>query len=156
MSNVDRFRQIVREIVLDEIKKMNETSGTGGVAGYDTPNAFSKDGKVHAPKLPDGWTVESDVEDKLKEELKESFYFRDSHLSSPQKIGLAIKEARLNLGRAERLVNRAMTLQQESNSPLDEEATATIKNVGLQLRRLNERASQLMIILNNVQNGEAK
>ena len=46
MSN--RLKEIIRGIVkeIQDEKELEEMTGTGGVAGYDTPNAFSKPGST--------------------------------------------------------------------------------------------------------------
>ena len=46
MSN--RLKEIIRGIVkeIQDEKELEEMTGTGAVAGYDTPNAFSKPGKT--------------------------------------------------------------------------------------------------------------
>ena len=43
-----RLKEIIRGIVkeIQSEKELEEMTGTGAVAGYDTPNAFSKPGQT--------------------------------------------------------------------------------------------------------------
>lgn len=146
--------------IVDEI---NETSSTGGVAGYMTPNAFtgqkgvSKKQKQIANQL--GYELvdksysknsegnpEDLGEDKELNEGLDSYYFKDDELTNESKLGLAIRQMRNSLQEVEKLMQKSIKLKTENNvdtSKLGKRAYASLK-------RINEKTIRLMIALNDL------
>lgn len=106
----DKLAEMIDAMVREAIDEMelDETSTTGGVAGYLTPYAFKKTKKSVAQTS--GYKLHPDNDDDENEALNES---RD--LTSAQKIGHAISEINKQINMIERVVNESVRLKNESN-----------------------------------------
>lgn len=124
MTNEEQLRQIIREI-LDE--ELNEMTTTGNVAGYNVPMAFTGNvpknvarKKAIAQQL--GWKLTKrgakDIgrgADNLQEGRDPYWdYKADESTSSHQKIAKAISELNKNILQVERVLKMNSRLQKES------------------------------------------
>lgn len=140
---------------------IKETSATGGVAGYETPGAFTGQKGISKKQRSIANQLGYELVDKsyaikdqgdtgdLNETLKEgfdSFYFKDENLTNEQKLGLAIRSIRTNLMEVEKVVNKAIKLKTENNINTD----ALGKRAYSSLRRINEKVIRLMVALNGL------
>lgn len=153
---------ILREIV-EEV--LDEMTGTGAVAGYQTPFAFQGKGdsvrkrKIAADSMPGGKVV-GEVEssdDKSEEELlirrqleeARSRYlnYRDcSEMKTHAKISYGIKEAHSMLREVEFLVGLCERLKLESgvsNDRLWKRTAQDVKNIHTRLKEIARRVSRL-------------
>ena len=137
--------------------KLKETSATGGVAGYETPMAFtgkkgvSKKQKSIANQL--GYELvdksyavkeQGDVQD-LREGM-DALYFKDDSLTSEQKLGLAMRHVRNSLQEVEKIVSRTIKMKNEDNI----DSTKVGKRTYSALRRINEKVIRLMVAMNDL------
>ena len=127
MSVEHRLRQIIQEIIEEELQELDEMSTTGNVAGYNVPMAFSGNvpknlarKKAIAQQL--GWKLtkrgEKDLgrgADNLHEGGDPYYAYRaDESVSSRQKIAKAISELNRNILQVERVLKMNTRLQKES------------------------------------------
>ena len=102
MSN--RLKEIIRGIVkeIQDEKELEEMTGTGAVAGYDTPNAFSKPGQTgkknnRLAKVTGGEVVDDleEAKDWLKNDVpadsKKPLVIKPTAISSADAGGIADK-----------------------------------------------------------------
>lgn len=143
--------------------KMYETSATGGVAGYETPGAFtgkkgiSKKQRSIANQLGyelvdksyankgEGNPEDLTDENKLTEGM-DSFYFKDENLTAEQKLGLAMRQVRNSLYEVEKVVTRTIKMKNEENV----DSSKIGKRTFGALRRINEKVIRLMIALQDL------
>ena len=136
---------------------ITETSSTGGVAGYETPAAFtgqkgiSKKQKRIAQQL--GYELvdksyavkdQGDTGD-LKENI-DTLYLKNEKLTAEQKLGLSMRHVRNNLTEIENLVKKSIALKQENNIDTEKLGKRTYES----LKRINEKVVRLMVSLNDM------
>ena len=90
------FRKLVREIIEAEL---DETSTTGGIAGYSTPFAFTGNKKKNKEKQKktaevSGYTLVQSVNELDEAVSRYNNFKNDQEKTSRQKIGLSIREAK--------------------------------------------------------------
>jgi len=127
MSNHDRLRELIQEIIQEELQNLKEMTTTGDVAGYNVPMAFTGNvpknvarKKAIAQQL--GWKLTKRGEKELgrgADNLHEAgdpyyAYRADESTSSRQKIAKAISELNKNILQVERVLKMNSRLQQES------------------------------------------
>lgn len=130
MTNEEKLRAIIREILEDELKEM---STTGNVAGYNIPMAFQGNNPKNKARkkgiatqlgmqlTPRGQKDMDRPADKL-ETLKEAkvryhAYKNDESATPHQKIAKAISEVNRNLEEVDRVIKMNTRLQKESGIP---------------------------------------
>jgi hypothetical protein len=159
-SRRNKLNTILREII-DEV--LDEMTGTGAVAGYQTPNAFqggsgdaSRKKKIAARSMPGGKVVgESDEsDDKPEEELLvrrslgeargRYLNYRDSDvMKTHAKVSYGIKEAHSMLREVEFLVGLCERLKTESGTSNDQLWKRTAVDVSKIHQRLKEIARRV-------------
>jgi len=159
LSELNKFikTEVQNALKEKEIESIDEESNTSGVAGYETPAAFtgkkgvSKKQKQIANQL--GYKMvdneyavkdQGDVQD-LKEGL-DSYYAKDDSLTNEQKLGLSIRTIRNTLMEVEKLVQKSIKLKTENNIDTDKMG----KRIYSALRRINEKTVRLMVALNDL------
>jgi len=137
---------------------IDETSSTGGVAGYETPFAFTgKKGISDKQKriatqlgyelIDKSYTTKNqenseNLKDKLNESLN-SYYFKDENLTAEQKLGLAVRYIKDSLNEIEKITKKTIQLKQENNI----DSNKVGKRILSSLKRINEKVIRLMISL---------
>lgn len=127
MTNEEKIRNIIREMIQ---KELEEISTTGGVAGYNIPMAFQGNNPKNKARkkgiatqlgmqlTPRGQKDLDRPADKM-ENLSEARvryheYKKDESASPTQKIARAISEVNKNIQEMERVLRMNTRLQQES------------------------------------------
>jgi hypothetical protein len=108
-----KIREILSEIEKEEEEKLKkEVTVTGDVAGYDTPRAFSKDGKHKDDyvKRMAGLTGYSAVNENRFHKLR-----LDQTLTPNQKIGLGIREIRKKIDEIEKFMEWYGKIKKENS-----------------------------------------
>ena len=143
-------KKLIKELV-DEV--LDEMSTTGGVAGYQTPNAFQGPGdasrkkKLTARSIPGGKVVgdldeDAEVMEVIRKTLGESRYhnFRNSDLmKNHAKISYGIREAKKALREVDYLMSICNRLKTESGvdqSQLWKRSKIDLKEIHRQLKEL--------------------
>lgn len=134
--------------VLQTWNNVNETSSTGGAEGYLTPNAFSSSGKIskkqkQTAELLGYELVNRDHYKEHKNNVNESFYFKEEDLSPQQKMNLAVRQIRNNLYEVEKLISKTIKLKNETEIGSETYGKRTFSA----LRRINEKVIKLMVSL---------
>lgn len=139
-------------IILKE-KHVDEESNSAGVAGYETPNAFTgKPDEISKKQKRIAQQLGYELVDKsytTKDGITESmdaFYFKDENLTSEQKLGLAVRQIRNNLQEVEELVKKSIKFKNENDVSIDGMGKRTYSA----LKRINEKTVKLMILLNGM------
>ena len=133
--------------VVDE--DLEEASTTGGVAGYQTPNAFSK--KIYNKrKKKTKWASVSEAMDKKYESLIESyskFSMGNTSKSSPSKtVNETIRQVSKRLQEIETLINYTGRLKKESGMTRAEYGKSTftaLNKISERLLKISERIRSL-------------
>lgn len=96
-----KIKEIVAEIKEEEENLKKENTVTGDIAGYDTPKAFSKDGKHNSDwvKRMASLTGYTSLQENRLHKLR-----LDQTLTPNQKIGLGIRETRRKLDEIEKFL----------------------------------------------------
>ena len=131
MSN--RLKEIIRGIVkeIQDEKELEEMTGTGAVAGYDTPNAFSKPGQTgkknnRLAKVTGGEVVDDleEAKDWLKNDVpadsKKPLAIKPTAISSADAGGIADKSGMIlakDDDGASLNENRWLAIKNEEGSP---------------------------------------
>jgi hypothetical protein len=108
-----KIREILSEIEKEEEEKLKkEITVTGDIAGYDTPRAFSKDGKHKDDyvKRMAGLTGYSAVNENRFHKLR-----LDQTLTPNQKIGLGIREIRKKIDEIEKFMEWYGKIKKENS-----------------------------------------
>ena len=134
MSNLDKLREIIRELIRKEI---SEASTTSNVAGYETPMAFSGGRKKDKKKKKDISTNSTGYN--VVKEGKYHDYRNDESLTPKQKIGRSMREVRDSLQHLERLVKMNVRLKNELNV----NSGSYWKNTHKALHKISERLVKL-------------
>ena len=97
----NKIKEVLSELREEEEELKKEVTTTGDVAGYDTPRAFSKDGKHTSDwvKRMAGLTGYSSINENRFQKLR-----LDQTLTPNQKIGLGIRETRRKLDEIEKFL----------------------------------------------------
>lgn len=123
----EQLKQIIQELVEEELTSLKEMSTTGNVAGYNTPLAFRGNVPKNTARMKRiaqqlGWKLTkrgaNDL-DKGADNLHEGgdpyyAYRADESSSSRQKIAKAISELNRNILQVERALKMNERLQKES------------------------------------------
>jgi len=134
MSNLDKLREIIRELIRKEI---SEASTTSNVAGYETPMAFSGGRKKDKKKKKDISTNSTGYN--VVKEGRYHDYRNDESLTPKQKIGRSMREVRDSLQHLERLVKMNVRLKNELNV----NSGSYWKNTHKALHKISERLVKL-------------
>ena len=132
-----------------EEEDLEEASTTGGVAGYQTPNAFSK--KIYNKrKKKTKWASVSEAMDKKYESLIESyskFSMGNTSKSSPSKtVNETIRQVSKRLQEIETLINYTGRLKKESGMTRAEYGKSTftaLNKISERLLKISERIRSL-------------
>mgnify|MGYP000209280870 CR=1 FL=1 len=133
------------EIELTE-DELDEMSTTGGVAGYQTPNAFARPG---AKKKKYKWSSVQEAMDKKYEKLIESYskFASGNPKSSPsQTVNGTIKEVAKKLQEIEQLVRYTSRLKNESGiagSTYKKSTHTALNKISERLLKISERVRSL-------------
>jgi len=150
--NIEELKKMVREIIKQEL---DETSTTGGVPGYLSAKAFSKDpkstsnaGTEESERLGFKKAKETHInfkeiwENKLLDTLNEvsyNEYKKYPGMTSKQKLNMAIKECNRALWEVEKYLKQNKKLKEEESLGLDE----YWKSTGRTLVKMNERLRRI-------------
>ena len=134
MSKMDKLKEIIRELIRNELE---EATTTGDIAGYDTPNAFTG-GPGKGKKKKKEISTNSTGYNVVKEG-KYHDYRNDETLSPKQKIGRSMREVRDGLQNLERLVKMNVRLKNELNV----NSGSYWKNTHKALNKISERLVKL-------------
>ena len=155
MSISTKLWEIIAEIISDEIvceqcgavhegECVTETSTTGNVAGYETPNAFS--GDKASDKKKERQNATSSTGYSIVQELYNQNYSafkKDDSKNSRQKVNGAIKEINRKLFEIERIIGRAAKLKTEDGVSSDNYWKSTKPRMGKIAERLMKVSNKL-------------
>ena len=124
MTNEEKLRAIIREVLQEELDEMTTT---GDVAGYNIPMAFQGNNPKNKARkkgiatqlgmqlTPRGQQDMNRPADKLDEgKIRYHEYKKDESATPTQKIAKAISEVKRNLQEMERVIRMNTRLQKES------------------------------------------
>ena len=124
MTNEEKLKEIVRQIIEEEL---NEMTTTGNVAGYNIPMAFQGNNQKNKARkkgiatqlgmqlTPRGKQDMERPADKLNEgKMRYHEYKKDESASPTKKIAKAISEVNKNLEEVDRILRMNSRLQHES------------------------------------------
>jgi len=134
MSNLDKIKEIIRELIKQEL---DEATTSGATPGYQTPNAFSDGSKKSKKKRNERATNSTDYT--VVKEGKYHDYRNDDSLSPKQKIGRSMREVRDSLSNLENLVKMNVRLKNELNV----DSQSYWKNTHKALNKISERLVKL-------------
>ena len=134
MSEMDKFREIIRELIK---KKIGEATTTGNIAGYETPMAFTG-GKGKGKKKKREIATNSTGYNIVKEG-KYHDYRNDDTLTSKQKIGRSMREVRDKLNELDALVKMNVRLKNE----IGVDSTSYWKRTHGAMKKISERLVKL-------------
>ena len=134
MSRLDKLKEIIRELIKNELE---EASVTGNVAGYETPMAFSGGRKKDKKKKKDISTNSTGYD--VVKEGRYHDYRNDESLNPKQKIGRSMREVRDSLQQLEGLVKMNVKLKNE----LKVNSQSYWKNTHKALNKISERLVKL-------------
>lgn len=167
------LKNMIREI----LKELDEESTSAGVAGYNTPKAFSKDpnsksngGTEEAERL--GFTKAKETHINFKEvwetkilnainEVSYNEYKKYPGMTSKQKLNMAIKECNRALWEVERYLKQNKKLKEEEQIGLEEywkSTSQTLLKMNERVRRIQKEIKKfgLKEIQTSIQENEAK
>ena len=134
MSKMDKLKEIIRELIRNELK---EATTTGNIDGYETPNAFT--GGVGKGKKKDGHEDPEVAGYKKVNEGKYHQYRNDESLTPKQKIGRSMREVRNALTELNKLIDMNVRLKNELNV----DSGSYWKNTHKALHKISERLVKL-------------
>ena len=134
MSKMDKLKEIIRELIRNELE---EATTTGDIAGYDTPNAFTG-GPGKGKKKKKEISTNSTGYNVVKEG-KYHDYRNDESMTPKQKIGRSMREVRDGLNNLEKLVKMNVRLKNELNV----NSGSYWKNTHKALHKISERLVKL-------------
>ena len=138
MSTRDKLKEIIRELIKQELKEVSVTGGIdGGEGPPKTPFAFGKNRKKDKKK-EDEISTNSTGYSKVNEG-KYHDYRNDDTLSPKQKIGSSMREVRDGLNHLEKLVKMNVRLKNE----LKVNSDSYWKNTHKALHKISERLVKL-------------
>ena len=142
--NLSKLKETIRQIVKElQEEDLDEISTTGGVAGYNTPNAFTK---------TDGTDVDAETDDDYIKRINKSTGYtkvnenryhelRKSEGTPNQKIGVGIRELRKQLSEIEKFVSWYGNIKTENEMGYSDYWKRTQKH----LSKISERLSKLSL-----------
>jgi hypothetical protein len=134
MSTRDKLKEIIRELIRQELKEVSVTGGIdGGEGPPKTPHAFGK-----KKKKEDEISTNSTGYKKVNEG-KYHDYRNDESLTPKQKIGRSMREVRDGLNGLEKLVKMNVKLKNELNV----NSQSYWKNTHKALHKISERLVKL-------------
>ena len=134
MSKIDKLKEIIRELIRNELEEASTSSAT---PGYQTPMAFSGGRKKDKKKKKDISTNSTGYD--VVREGKYHDYRNDESLSPKQKIGRSMREIRDSLNELNRLVKMNVRLKNELNV----DSRSYWKNTHKALNKISERLVKL-------------
>ena len=134
MSKMDKLKEIIRELIRNELK---EATTTGNIDGYETQNAFT--GGVGKGKKKKKEISTNATGYNVVREGKYHDYRNDDTLSPKQKIGRSMREVRDGLNNLEKLVKMNVRLKNELNV----NSGSYWKNTHKALHKISERLVKL-------------
>ena len=138
MSTRDKLKEIIKELIRQELKEVSVTGGIdGGEGPPKTPYAFGKNRKKDKKK-EDEISTNSTGYSKVNEG-KYHDYRNDESLTPKQKIGRSMREVRDGLNHLERLVKMNVRLKNE----LKVNSDSYWKNTHKALHKISERLVKL-------------
>ena len=134
MSKIDKLKEIIRELIRNELEEASTSSAT---PGYQTPMAFSGGRKKDKKKKKDISTNSTGYD--VVREGKYHDYRNDESLSPKQKIGRSMREIRDSLNELNKLVKMNVRLKNE----LKVDSRSYWKNTHKALNKISERLVKL-------------
>ena len=134
MSKIDKLKEIIRELIRNELEEASTSSAT---PGYQTPMAFSG-GRKKDKKKKKKISTNSTGYDVVREG-KYHDYRNDESLSPKQKIGRSMREIRDSLNELNKLVKMNVRLKNE----LKVDSRSYWKNTHKALNKISERLVKL-------------
>ena len=113
----------LNNLIESKLKELEEENSTGGGEAFDTPNAFSKDGKEDEnnnaetsgyKKVKNESKFLKLAKEILLSEVSYKAYKKDESFTSKQKVNRAIREINSKLYKIESVVNQNIKLKSES------------------------------------------
>ena len=149
MSSESKLRDIIRELIRNELEEATSNASAGNVS-YKTPFGFAGKNKKGKKKKKAGYdgghenpTISTDNfhanDPKLRKEGKYHDYRNDDTLTAKQKIGSSMREVRDSLSHLEGLVKMNVKLKNELNV----DSRDYWKNTHKALHRISERLVKL-------------
>ena len=138
MSIRDKLKEIIKELIRQELKEVSVTGGIdGGEGPPKTPYAFGKNRKKDKKKEDEVSTNSTGY--KKVNEGRYHDYRNDDTLSPKQKIGRSMREIRDSLNELNRLVKMNVRLKNE----LKVDSRSYWKNTHKALNKISERLVKL-------------
>ena len=138
MSTRDKLKEIIKELIRQELKEVSVTGGIdGGEGPPKTPYAFGKNRKKDKKKEDEVSTNSTGY--KKVNEGKYHDYRNDDTMTPTQIIGRSMREVRDGLNHLERLVKMNVRLKNELNVNSD----SYWKNTHKALHKISERLVKL-------------
>ena len=138
MSIRDKLKEIIKELIRQELKEVSVTGGIdGGEGPPKTPYAFCKNRKKDKKKEDEVSTNSTGY--KKVNEGKYHDYRNDDTMSPKQKIGRSMREVRDGLNHLEKLVKMNVRLKNE----LKVNSNSYWKNTHKALHKISERLVKL-------------
>ena len=138
MSIRDKLKEIIKELIRQELKEVSVTGGIdGGEGPPKTPYAFGKNRKKDKKKEDEVSTNSTGY--KKVNEGKYHDYRNDDTMTAKQKIGRSMREVRDGLNHLERLVKMNVRLKNE----LKVNSDSYWKNTHKALHKISERLVKL-------------
>ena len=134
MSKMDKLKEIIRELIKNEL---DEVSTSGATPGYNTPNAFT--GGVGKGKKKKREISTNSTGYNVVREGRYHDYRNDESLTPKQKIGHSMREVRDSLQHLEGLVKMNVKLKNE----LKVNSQSYWKNTHKALNKISERLVKL-------------
>jgi len=136
------------KIIEDKLKELEEENSTGAGESFDTPNAFSKDGKEDEndnaetagyKKVKTESKFMKLAKQTLMSEVSYKDYKKDESATSKQKVNRAIREINSKLYKIESVVNQNIKLKSESGV----DSTKYWKSTRSNLQKISEKMNRL-------------
>ena len=138
MSIRDKLKEIIKELIRQELKEVSVTGGIdGGEGPPKTPYAFGKNRKKDKKKEDEVSTNSTGY--KKVNEGKYHDYRNDDTMTPKQKIGRSMREVRDGLNHLEKLVKMNVRLKNE----LKVNSNSYWKNTHKALHKISERLVKL-------------
>jgi hypothetical protein len=140
MSPLDRLREIIRELIVQELKEASVTANIdGGEGPPKTPLAFQGKPKRKKDKDKEEEIATNSTGFEIVKEGKYHRYRNDDTLTSKQKIGKSMREVRDRLTELESVVKMSLRLKNE----LKVDSRNYWKTTHRALKKISERLMKL-------------
>lgn len=144
----DQFRELVREILEDEL---DETSTTASAPGYSTPMAFTGNKKKNKEKqkqtaLKSTYQLVQSVENLDEAVSRYNRFKNDQEKTSKQKIGLSMREAKRAIREIDKQLKVLTKYKNEFKYSTDHYWKRTIKDIYTiekKILRISQRLREL-------------